>query len=328
MLRLIAFFAQIFLPMAAAAAQAPSETAQRERKIQATAQHIFERESFSRAGFSSIAELSIEGREVRRMLLRDPYGTLPVPGVELERLDDRQVTLRLQYFDRSSDPVAIHSAAWDRLVDQESAIFAVSEYRPSLTPNKTPEPRAMCHGWIARFQADYHLTASWAACDPKTSGAGFDYAVAIIKLAIATKPTCVFDRADPFWSFSKCFASQSLDDPKLERTFSVLRKNYDLAPGVERLAEARRAINARLTIGSQSWLNARAAVARYKEVQDLRSEQLLRLRQLASTAGDGSAADKAKMQQTIETWTYFLKSQQTNYIELLQRLVWTEAGVD
>lgn len=249
---------------------------------------------------------------------------LPVPGVELERLGDGRVMLRLQYDGWSSDPEAVDPSAWDRLVSKEPAVYSMLEFRDVSTPNNPPQMPAVCHGWIARLQADYYRTASWTACGTGASGARFDYIVDFIRLALATKPDCAFDVENPFWSFNKCFAaSQELDDPELERAFSILRREDALAPGADRLADARKALSvAQMTMGSQAWLDARTAVARFKEVQDLRRERLLSLRQLASSANDASAADKAKMQQTIEAWSDFLNSQQANYVDLLQRLVW------
>jgi hypothetical protein len=329
MYRAVSIFGLIFLPISAVSAQMLSEDEQRERWTRAkAAQHEFESELFNRAGFPSIAELTLEGRKVRRLLLRDPYGFLHLPGVELERHDDKKVTLRLQYVGWSSDQVLVDPAVWDEIASQESAVFTVPEFRPVLTPSEPSEPPPVCHGWSARFQADYQRTASWSGCGGGTTSPRLDYAVAIAELAVATNPDCAFNRANPFFSFKECFvASPKLDDPELERTYSVLRDEYNKAPGAVRLAEARRALNVpELTMGSQSWLDARAAIARVKAVQDSRREHLRRLQQLASTASDASAADTAKMQQTIQTWSRFLNAQQANYADLLQRLVWAYDG--
>lgn len=66
MLRLVAMIGQAFLPLAAATAQVPSETEQKNNWLRAQAsQRAFERELFDRAGFPSIAEQNLEGREVR-----------------------------------------------------------------------------------------------------------------------------------------------------------------------------------------------------------------------------------------------------------------------
>lgn len=325
MLRLVTMIGHVFLPLAAATAQVPSETEQKNNWLRAQeSQRAFERELFDRAGFPSIAEQNLEGREVRRLLLRDPYGMLAVPGVELERLSNGRIKLRLQYVGWSSAPKAVDRSAWDKLVSNELAIYSETEFRAVSKLDEPPPMPAVCHGWIARLQADYFRTASWTACGTGASGPHFDYIIDIIRLAMATKPECAFDDKDPFWSFNKCFAaSQELDDPELERAFSILRKENALAPGADRLAEARRALRlAPMTIGSQAWLDARTAVAGFKEVQDLRRQRLQDLRQLASSANNASAADRAKVQQTIDAWSDFLTSQQANYIDLLQRLVW------
>lgn len=326
MLRLVALIGQTFLPLAAATAQMPSETEQKKNWLQAQAsQRTFERQQFERAGFPSIAELELEGRDVRRLLLRDPYGMLAVPGIELERISDGRVTLRFLYDGWSSDPTVVAQSAWDRLVSQEPAVYSVPVFQPRSTSIKPPQgPPPICHGWIARLQADYLRTASWAACGRSASGPRFDYIVAIIEIAVATKPQCAFADQDPFRSFSKCFAaSQELDDPELEQLFAILRHEHASAPVSERLAEARKALSAsQMSMGNQAWLDAQIAVARYKEAQDRRREQLLSLRQLASSANYASKADKAKMQQTIREWSDSLNAQQANYVRLLESLVW------
>ena len=141
---------------------------------------------------------------------------------------------------------------------------------------------------------------------------------------MGTRPSCNVERNDPFWSFSRCFApTDSLDDPALEATYAILRREYYEAPGADRLAEARRALQApALSIGSPAWRDARAAIARVKEVHDYREARLRRLRQLAAGAPNAAPADRAKMRQAIEAWSQFLQAQQRNYAELLERLAW------
>jgi hypothetical protein len=320
----IALLLALLIAAPALQAQAPSEVERRARweRLQA-GQRKFEHRLFSEAGFVPIAELRAEGRVVRRLLLADPYMILPVPGIELERLADGRVTLRLQYPGWSSEPVPVDATAWDALASIEGAVFERPVFRPT-PPRASPQsPPPLCHGWILRFEADYHRTASWAQCGGGKTPA-YDYAIRLVQLAIGTKPGCTFEPDNPFFSFNKCFmATQALDDPELEAKFGVLRKEYDEAPAADRLAEARRALKApELALGSTAWLDARAAVRRFREVQKLREDRLQQLRQLASEAVDASDADKAKMQRTIEHWSDFVRSQEPNYSDLLQRLVW------
>lgn len=321
--------AAMFASFGAAHAHASSEAEQKARWDQAQKdQRNFTHRMFTDAGFSSIAELGAEGRNVRRVLLRDPYGMLPTPGIELERLNDR-VTLRLQYRGWSSQAVPFVPSVWEKLAEQEAVVFAEPVYRPAPTPvapGGPPPPPRICHGWSVSLEADYKRTAGWSQCGGAIDPA-FHYAVQMVAQAMKTRPDCPFDSAEPFWSFNKCFApSLALDDPKLEATFSALRKTYDEVPGADRLMEARQALRAPgLTLGNEAWQQARAATAKVKEVNDLRRDCLQQLQRLAHgpAAANASDADKAKMQQTIEVWRDFTQSQETNYADLLQGLVWS-----
>lgn len=292
-------------------------------------QRAFEHRLFTEAGFAPIAVVQADGRDVRRLLLEDPYMMLPMPGVELERLGDGRVTLRLQYRGWSSDPVQIDRASWDALASQERAVFRNPAFQPGRTKAESgaASPPPICHGWMARLEAGRERAASWAACGGG-QGPLYDYAVRMVELAVQSKARCSFEPKDPFWSFNKCVApTASLSDPTLDAKFAALRKAYSDSPGAERLAEARRALNTPgITLGSKAWLDARAAVVKFKEVQDFRREQLRQLQELAYSAPNAPAEDKAKMDQAINSWTEFLRSQELNYSALLRRLVWADAG--
>jgi hypothetical protein len=310
----------------AAFAQTDAERRARWEKGQAEQQR-FEHRLFNEAGFTPIEEVRAAGRDVRRLLLHDPYMMLPVPGTEVERHSNGRVTLRLQYRGWSSRPVEIDGAAWEALGAGEQAVFVRPAYvpagpaRPSSMPPPSPPP--ICHGWIARFEADENRTASWSACGGEKTAA-YDYAVRLVALAIGTRPGCAVERNDPFWSFSQCFAAkEALDDPALEAKFAILRQEYAGAPGMERLAEARAALAAPgMALGSPAWREARAAIAKLKAVNDHRRDRLQQLQQLAYGAAEASPADKAKMRQTIQGWSEFLHSQEINHSELLRQLAW------
>lgn len=229
----------LLAPLETVSADVLSEVQQPANSEGPAAQRAFVHGLFSRAGFPPIGEVRAEGREVRRLLLQDSYMILPVPGVELEQLDDKRITLRLQYVGSSSDPIRVDYAAWDALLQQEQDVFGAPEFRPAGARSASTSPPPICHGWIARLEVEYQRTASWAACGGSVTPA-YKYAVAIAELAVGSRPDCVFDRTKPFGSFSACFApTQSLHDPKLEKEFYALRKEYDDAPGADRLADAR-----------------------------------------------------------------------------------------
>lgn len=324
MKRFVAVLSLLLAPFSAVQAQTLTEAEQGVRWERGqTSQRRFEHGLFTRAGFVPMAEVMVEGRDVRRLLLHDPYGMLPVPGIELERLSDGRVALRLQYRGWTSEPVLVESAAWVTLARQEPAVFASAAFQRAGDQPAPASPPPVCHGWIARLAADQARTASWAECGGGVSPA-YKYALDMVQLAVGTKQDCSFEPGNPFWSFNKCFAPKAaLDDTELEAKFSVLRTEFDQAPAAERLAQARRALNVPdLTLGSKAWFDARAAIAKFKEVHDLRRERLQQLQQLAYGASQASDADKAKMRQTIEHWLGFVRSQEPHYSDLLQRLAW------
>jgi hypothetical protein len=317
----------------APAAHAQTEAEQRARYERGRAQQsAFEHGRFGEAGFASIAEAEAEGRVVRRVLLRDPYGMIAMPGIELERLADGRVTVRLQYRRSnalllnpvwSTDPVEVEPGAWDELAALEQPLFTPPAFRfvpPGLQP-----PRPSQHDWAAWFEAGRERSAAWSQCGG-INHPGYRYAARAAELAVGSKPGCEFARGDPFWSFNRCFSLTSpLDDPALEAAFATLRKEYDEAPGSERLAEARRALQAPgLALGNQAWLDARAAIGRLRDVNRLRQERLNLVSRLFYATPNLSVGDRAKLQYTIDNWSQFLRSQDANYAEVLQRLAWPD----
>jgi hypothetical protein len=323
--RLAPFLLLIFASGQPAPAEARTEAEQRALWDRGQAeQRKFEHRLFTDAGFQSIAEVRADGHDVRRLLLEDPYMILPVPGLELERLSDGQVTLRVQYRGWSSKPVPVDRAAWEELARHEATAFARPEFRPMPTQLASAmPPPPICHGWIVRLEADYQRSASWAECGGK-EGPVHAYALRMIALAIATRPECTLEPNNPFWSFSKCFgAKASLDDPELDAQFAELRKQFDEAPGADRLSEARQALIAPgIAMGNKQWLDAREAIRKFSDVEEGRRQALRKLQELSGKAAKASDADKAKIRQTIAAWSDFLRSQEHNYAELLQSLAW------
>lgn len=302
----------------------PSEAEQRTAWDRGqAAQRKFEHSLFTGAGFEPIAEVHADGHDVRRMIAQDPYMILPVPALELERLKNRQITLRVQYRGWSSNTLPVNGKAWDDLARQERAVFATAKFHPVQRNTTLSVPPPLCHGWIVQLEADYKRTASWAACGNLNNPVE-NYAIQMLKLAMATRPDCSFDDKNPFWSFNACFSPKpSLDDPNLEAKFSVLRKDFDSQPGADRLAEARLALNASaIALGNKGWLVARESVGRFAKVEQNRQNDLEQLQQLSNAALHASAPDRAKIGQTIKHWSEFLLSQESNYSNLVEQLVW------
>lgn len=324
-MRQIAIVVALLYAPYAGAAQAPDKAEQRARWEQTQLdQRKFERKLFAEAGFAPIAEMLVEKREVRRVLLQDPYMILAVPGIELERRVDGSVTLRLQYQGWSSPPAPVDRAAWDELARLEPEVFAKPALRVTRSEPAPSSPPPHCHGWMARIQADHERITSWTTC----SGGGLTpaaiYASRLAGLAVSTTPKCKVEQGNEFWSFTNCFkVTFELDDPALEAQFAALRKDYDEAPGAERLAEARNALRAPgLALGNEAWLAAREAIRRFRETHSTRQDRLQKLEKLYRDATNASDGDRAKMRRAIEHWSDFLRSTETNYSRLLQDLAW------
>lgn len=317
------------------AAHAQTEAEQRERYERGQAeQRAFEHRLVSQAGFAPIAEAQAANRVVRRVVLNDPYGMIPMPGIELEQLPDGRVTLRLQYRGSSSvalnpswtsDPIDVEPSAWEELAALEQPLFTRRPFRPidpASLPPPPSQPPPICHAWSARFEADSERTASWSGCGG-TDHPGYRYASRVVQLAVRSKAGCAGE-GDPFSSFGQCFAlTTPLDDPALQAEFAILRKEYDEAPGSERLSAARQALRVPgLTLGSEAWFAAREAVGQFRDVHELRRQRLNRLVLLSGRAMAASAADRAKLQFAHANWSQFVQSQEANYAELLQGLAW------
>lgn len=291
-------------------------------------QSAFEHRLFVEAGFTPIQQVRASGMEVRRVLLRDPYGFLPVPGLELQRRPDGGVWLRLQYYGWSGEPVAVDRKAWDELAALEQAAFARPVYAappPRLAGEPIPPPPPpppICHGWLARLEADETRSASWGECGGQ-KGPAHDYVMKMVAIAMTTRPDCAAEGGDPFFAFNKCLGPKpELDDARLEAKFAVMRQAVAALDASKPLMAARSALMVRpLYLGSPAWKTAREAVARYKAMLDERRWQLQSLQALASGAMGASQADKVKMKQAIDNWSSFLASQETNYSRLLFDLV-------
>lgn len=71
-------------------------------------------------------------------------------------------------------------------------------------------------------------------------------------------------------------------------------------------------------------MDAREVVLQFAHVEGARRKDIEQLHQLNNDAVNygASPADKAKIARTLEGWTDFIRSQETNYSELLQHLAW------
>ncbi|MFN3536204.1 MAG: hypothetical protein ACK4Y4_02010 [Brevundimonas sp.] len=177
------------------------------------AQRVSEQRQFIEAGFIPLAEATAEADEVRRVLFSDPYSILPVPGVEIRRQPNGNVTLTVLGRGVERPPVPLSEADWRSLTEAESEAFLPRVYAPwpEYGPdNPPPPPPRPCHAWssiLASGGADGERSASWSACSGDTSGGRYIFAATAAGLAVQNAPDCTFDAGSPFWSFSRCFTT-------------------------------------------------------------------------------------------------------------------------
>ena len=310
------------LALVAAPVQAPRDARAAWEEGQRSDQ-IFYRKQFVEAGFVPIEELDDGGRDVRRLILKDPYGMLPIPGIEFEHRRDGTVTMRLQYPEYRTAKQPIARAEWDRIVAGDEAMFAPQEFRPVPTSPSGAVP-PVCHGWMALAQASGDRAGSlWECRDaagPKQASVH-----SMIAVALASRPDCK-PEADIRWAFQKCFGEKTaLDDPKLNETYSALIKQLEDSPGADKLAAARVALRPPgLVLGSPEWLQARDAVRDVLDLKAQRQATLQKLIQLEYASHHATQPDRLKMRRSIMNWSDFIKGQDANIVELLQGLAWVD----
>lgn len=291
-------------------------------------QAAFDRKLFADAGFAPLAEPDHPDR--RQLLLRDPYGLIPVPGIELARNREGRVTMTIQHPGWREPPVAVPAAEWDTLALLESSVFAEHRYVPAPPRGDPPPlpspllpPPPICHGWTAYLAADGKARAGWAECGSgSTLSTSGQYALRMVAIAMRTRPGCEQGDGITLWAYQRCFTkSATLDDPALQTRFVELDRAYAALDAAAPLAAARRALAVPgITLGSPAWHAAREAVQRYREVLENRRQLLTWMRQLTSQSAMISGADRERIRRTVEDWQAFSDSQETNTVDLFARL--------
>lgn len=270
------------------------------------------------AGFAPLEEMTFGGRDVRRVLLLDPYQMLPIPGLEFERHADGRLTLRTQHAGWTGQVFALTPEDWGRLAALEAAAYAP----PPLAPVKTEQPAVVMHCWGAFLEASPDKATIWSGCVDKAIG-GSAYVDAAISLAIE-KMVCPASEKASLWRFVDCTrAPQPLDDPALEAAFAELRTAYEArhGQGADMLGRARAALRAaRANRATELVATARQEVLAFGGYQEA-------LRELIQTgfapfrkAEIRSAANAAILGRTRRAWLDNLAAQDRNYIGLLEEL--------
>ncbi len=295
---------------------------------QAAMRTAFVHQQFAEAGLAPIADAETLGRQLRRVMLHDPYGMLPLPVMELERRGDGQLFLTLHYREWREPPVPVDPALWDALLALEPKVFAAL---PPPADPPLPQPTSappLCHGWSARIAAGARRTAVWAACARAERTAELDYAERMVRLALATRPGCAGEDdaasdGTPFWAYNSCFGeARPLDDPALAATVGEVTTAFEAVAGSSLLAEARRRLrDPAIAHGNPAWQAARTAIEDLRQADQARRELIRQLDQLRITRPLISEADRTRITAKTLQWSRFLDQQQANYAGLLEQLV-------
>lgn len=270
-------------------------------------------------GFIPMQEMRFAGREVRRVLPTDPYGIMPIPGVEIERHRDGRRTIRLVHAGWTDAAKPVSEAEWDAVAALEPAAFA-----PFRDPGLVQRPNVVIHCWSGMIAASPDAHATWGCASREPPAA--TYAAAIMELAMAKHGCAPSDK--PVWGrFPDCFMDKGVpDDPVVAEQLAdaKLRWLAERAGGPDRLMTARRALKeARREPTPERIAAARAAVLAFGASQGaLRAIMVEGFRGMPSPSRIGSR-DAAILNQTRDLWLADIAAQTGNYVGMLEELVGT-----
>ncbi len=289
---------------------------------------------FVDAGFTPIEDIVEPRRDVRRLLLHDPYYILGMLGIEIERFGDGRSVLRMQYYTYRGPTQPLPAETWDALAQLEPRAFplpaAPASPKPTTVANTPSPPPPICHGWHSQFLSGTGRTGGWTECyGGKADDAAYQYTVILLRAALATEPSCPIDDTNLFWSYHKCFgAKNTLDDPELNAQYAALVKIYANEGGADLLGAARLAVQAPgIAVGNAAWKQAREAVAQLKVFEDNEEDALRKLQALAFKAYNASDGDQFQIRTMIRTWSEFQAAQRSNYADVVSRLVWAGESI-
>lgn len=274
-------------------------------------------ERMAASGFIPLDEMTFGGRNVRRILPVDPYGMLPIPGIELERHADGRLTLRAQHRGWTGQAYDMSPGEWEQVSSLEAAAYA-----PPAKSSTQSDPNVVVHCWSGFLEASPDRAASWWGCNDGTRPAQA-YTEAVLTLAMR-KMDCQPSEKETLWRFSDCLArTLKLDDPTLAAKLTELRGRWEKQrqPGADILARARLALRAaRATQTDILVATARDAVLAFGRQQEalrtILQTGFLPLR-AAEERGGGSAVI---LDETQRTWLEDINAQDRNYIGLLEEL--------
>jgi hypothetical protein len=268
-------------------------------------------------GFIPMAEMRFAGRDVRRALPSDPYGMIPIPGVEMERHRDGRITIRMVHAGWTSEAKPVSEGEWAELARLEQAAFA-----PWRDPGPGPRTDVVSHCWSGMIAASPNAHATWGCASREPPAAA--YTSAIMALALA-KHDCPPSDKELAWRYSDCFQDRGVpDDPAIAARLAAAKARWQAlrADGPDLLMAARRALReARQTPTPERIAAARAAVlafgARQQALRDAVNQGFRDMPRPYQISG----RDAAIVNQTRDQWLSDIAGQAGNYTGMLEELL-------
>lgn len=268
-------------------------------------------------GFTPIDDMIFGDRDVRRVLPIDPYGILPIPGIELERHHDGRLTLRTQYRHWTGTTYIISPEEWRRLAPLEIAAFA-----PDQNKRTKPAANALAHCWSGAVEASSPRASRFWHCSDE-SRAAQAYAEAALTLAME-KNNCPASDKGLFWRYADCFKDRgTIADPGAQRWLAGLVDRWTKirAPVADLLAAARGSLQEAAAAPTPERVSAaRGAVMAFGRQKRALTAVLT---DSASSSRDDEARDdrsRAIISQTRKEWKDDIANTDHLYVELLEDL--------
>ena len=185
-----------------------------------TQQNAFTQSRLMEHGLTPLWTLQTQRRQVRQAIFSDPYMMMRLPAVEIERRRDGVVTLVVRGPNRVLEPVVLPPSAWAELMQSEQAnpdvfgsfgSYETWKKRVKAAQRSTepmPHPPPICHAWGVTIGSTGREGVRFGGA----GGCGGDrekmaHVALYARLAVSTRPACVFKPDNPFWSFRDCFAA-------------------------------------------------------------------------------------------------------------------------
>lgn len=173
----------------------------------------FEQEQFEKGGFRPLRAFVAENRQVKRVLLSDPYFMRAIPGVEIEKRPDGAVQLSIVDAAGYTAPAPLKPSDWTHLNELQGTLFRSEPYVPWDPPSDDPNhqsrrPPPIRHAWGALFGTadDTGMTSgSWSGANGFEDEPKFLFLKEVLKLAVQTRRSCTFNPTNPINSFTTCF---------------------------------------------------------------------------------------------------------------------------